>query len=59
LGVGKRFAEISSNLVPGKERTLRTVFYLRGKGCDIPKKIKEIKKKYFEKIKLLENYFRF
>jgi hypothetical protein len=42
LGVGRRFVEISSNPVPGKERTLRIVFYLRGKGCDIPKN-KEIK----------------
>jgi hypothetical protein len=57
LGVGRRFAEISSNHVPGKEQTLRTVFYLRGKGCDIPQKIKKIK--IFLEFKLLEIYFRF
>jgi len=27
LGVGGRFAEISSNSVPRKERTLRIMFY--------------------------------
>jgi hypothetical protein len=43
LGIGGRLEEISSNPVPGKERTLRTVFYLRGKGCDIPK-IKKLDK---------------
>jgi hypothetical protein len=38
LGVGGRFAKILSNSVPIKEQTLKKVFYLRGKGCNIPKK---------------------
>jgi hypothetical protein len=57
LGVGRRFAEISSNPILGKERTLRIVFYLRGKGCDIPPKIKKIK--IFLEFKLLEIYIHF
>jgi hypothetical protein len=38
MGIGGRFAEISSNPILGNEQTLRTVFYGRGKGCDIPPK---------------------
>jgi hypothetical protein len=57
LGVGRRFVEISSNHVLGKERTLRIVFYLRERGCDMPQKIKKIK--IFLPFKLLEIYFRF
>jgi hypothetical protein len=37
LGIGGRFAEISSNTVPGKERTLRIVFTEGGKDVTSPK----------------------
>jgi hypothetical protein len=57
LGIGGRFAEISSNPFPGNEQTQTIVFYLRGKGCDIPKN-KEIEKNNLES-KITGNLFPF
>jgi hypothetical protein len=62
LGVGGRFAEILSNPVPIKEGTLKKVFYLRGKGCNIPKNklflsLKSLRKLFLFLVNLkLENY---
>jgi hypothetical protein len=35
LGIGRRNVEILSNFVPRDDLNIRTMLYLRGRGCDI------------------------